>query len=914
MKLLRPDAPGSAASGQRDPRKSQKVSQFPLSTAWRSDIASRNAPRTNANVRKPGMSGSPARQPDAWGRSTLQNKTKARRPGVVKHNPAQKASSARKPEAVKQYTLHNREETPKTALLARLGGLLYRERLVVLLTVLALLFDACMYGPGLFNLTKNNAESDPRSPSSQAQQLLNGKLGGSIPDVVILMQSSNMRATDPAFAQAATTLLAPLQGRPAIVSLLSYYSTQNPLFIARDGRETFATLQLAGQDLSIKQDEYEKLLPLLTSTVLHVSLGGAIPVNLVASQQVSADLEHAELITFPLLLILLLLIFGSVTVVWLPLFVGGVAILLTFAVLRVFTKAMDISIYAVNVVTMLGLGLAIDYSLLIVTRFREELAAREHDVRAALERTLATAGRTVIFSALTVSISLLGLLLFPLNFLQSMAIGAITAILIVMLTALTLLPALLAILGPRVNALSFHRLWRRRRARQAISAEHRGAWYRLAELVMRWPLPVALVVLALLLTLGWPFLHIRFATPDENILPAGQVARVVSARLQQDFPQQGNAALIIAVTTPGNALAAGNLASLASYTRSLAAIPGVEHVTSLVTVKPDLTLTDYQQFYTQPASYPQFALLADQLASGNLTKITVALRPVDHSAAAIAIVDEARAIHMPGGLRAFVDGITPEQIDLLNTLSVPLPWAILVIMCSVFVLLFLLTGSLLMPLKAILLNILSLSATFGGLVWIFQDGHLQGLLHFQSVGSIDATQPVLIFAIAFGLSMDYEVFLLSRIKERFDQTGDNRLAISSGLQRTGWLITSEALLLASVLAAFSTAKIIFIQEIGVGLAIAVMMDATLIRLLLVPATMHLLGNLNWWAPAPLQRLWRRVGLAEATESVVFAQTTALPAMSRAEVFAEPGRTTRSPGSVPPSLVPPRLTLPQRHAS
>jgi len=213
-----------------------------------------------------------------------------------------------------------------------------------------------------------------------------------------------------------------------------------------------------------------------------------------------------------------------------------------------------------------------------------------------------------------------------------------------------------------------------------------------------------------------------------------------------------------------------------------------------------------------------------------------------------------------------------------------------------------------------LLNILSLSATFGGLVWIFQDGHLQGVLHFQSVGSIDATQPVLIFAIAFGLSMDYEVFLLSRIKERFDQTGDNRQAISSGLQRTGWLITSEALLLASVLVAFSTAKIIFIQEIGVGLAIAVMMDATLIRLLLVPATMHLLGNLNWWAPAPLQRLWRRVGLAEVSESVALAQTASLPTVSRAGACAEPEQATRPLESVPPSLVPPRLTLPQRRAS
>jgi RND superfamily putative drug exporter len=495
-----------------------------------------------------------------------------------------------------------------------------------------------------------------------------------------------------------------------------------------------------------------------------------------------------------------------------------------------------------------------------------------------------------------------------------MALGAIAAVLIVMLTALTLLPALLAMLGRRVNAFSFHRLRQRQRVKAPAAAEQRGAWYRLSDLVMRRPLPIALMVLALLLTLGWPFLHIRFATPDENVLPAGQPARVISERLQEDFAQQGNSALIIAVTTPGNALAANNLASLASYTQSLAAIPGVEHVTSLVTVKPGLIPANYEQFYAQPATYPPFALLAAQLANGNLTKITVELQPVDHSAAAIAIVNSVRAIPAPGGLHPLVDGITPQQIDLLATLSATLPWALLVIMLAIFVLLFLMTGSLVMPLKAILLNILSLSATFGGLVWIFQDGHLQDLLHFQSVGSIDATQPVLIFAIAFGLSMDYEVFLLSRIKERFDQTGDNRQAISSGLQRTGWLITSEALLLATVLAAFSTAKIMFIQEIGIGLAIAVMMDATLIRLLLVPATMHLLGNLNWWAPAPLQRLWRHIGLAEVSEPVGPAQTSVPPARARGALpLGAPEQPTRPLESVP-VLVPPRFTLPQRRAS
>lgn len=321
---------------------------------------------------------------------------------------------------------------------------------------------------------------------------------------------------------------------------------------------------------------------------------------------------------------------------------------------------------------------------------------------------------------------------------------------------------------------------------------------------------------------------------------------------------------MIAITTQGNALSATNLSNLDSYVHTIERIPGVVAVNSLVTVSPSLTLADYIQLYAHRDHNPQLAAAASQLASGNVTKIAVAIQPVDHSAAAEDIVRQVRALHAPSGLVPLVDGTTAVQIDLLASLGATLPYALLVMTVAVLVLLFLMTGSLLMPLKAILLNILSLSATFGGLVWIFQDGHLQNLLGFTSTGSIDATQPILIFAIAFGLSMDYEVFLLSRIKERFDEIADNRAAVSSGLQRTGWLITSAALLLAVVVGAFGSSKIVFIQEIGIGLAIAVIIDATLVRMLLVPATMRLLGKWNWWAPAPLKALWRFVGLGEST--------------------------------------------------
>jgi RND superfamily putative drug exporter len=749
-------------------------------------------------------------------------------------------------------------------MLTKLGGFLYRARWGAFLIALALLISAGFFGIGVFGFLTNVGFSDPNSNSARATQLLASKLGDAGADVIILMRSDTLPATDPAFNQAATDLLASLKNRPEVASLNSYYSTHSQNFISSDGHETFAVLQLVGQDFGSKGNEYKALKPLFTSSILKVTVGGDIPVNVAINDQVSADLERADLITFPILAVLLLFVFSGVIAAGLPLLIGAVSILGAFAALRIVTLFTDVSVFAINVVTMLGLGLAIDYALFIVTRFREELARDENDVRGALERTMATAGRTIIFSALTVSLSLLSLLIFPLSFLRSVGLGASAAVLTVMLTSLTLLPTILALLGKRVNALSFRNLFRRRRA---DSLEQRGAWYRLSETVMRRPILIGLAVLVLLLTLGSPFLHISLATSGITVLSAGQEARVVSERLSQDFPQQGNSQLTIAITTRGNALSADNLASLDSYVKSIQAIPGVKQVTSLVTVDPSLTLADYQQLYAHPNASPQLAQIAAQLANGSYTKVTVALQPADRSTAAINIVNKVRDLHAPGGLVPLVGGVTPAQIDLLNSLGTTLPYAFLIIIAAVFALLFLMTGSLIMPLKAIILNILSLSATFGGLVWIFQDGHLQDLLGFQSVGSINATQPVLIFAIAFGLSMDYEVFLLSRIKERFDQTGDNRQAVSSGLQRTGWLVTSAALLMAIVLGGFGTSKIIFMQEIGIGLCIAVLMDATLIRMLLVPATMRLLGTLNWWAPAPLRWLWQRIGLAEAVPIV-----------------------------------------------
>jgi RND superfamily putative drug exporter len=476
-----------------------------------------------------------------------------------------------------------------------------------------------------------------------------------------------------------------------------------------------------------------------------------------------------------------------------------------------------------------------------------------------------TAGRTVVFSGLTVSTSLVALLLFPEVFLRSMAVGAIAATLVALLAAMTILPALLAVLGRRVNALSIQQVFYRRqprRRRPAMTAQH-GAWYRLSQMVMRFPVPVAVVSVGFLVLLGTPFLHASFSSPDERLLPPNQSARAVYDQIQQKFPQQSGERFPIVITMTGNALSPANLARLDGYVRSIASIPGVVDVQSLVTVDPALSLLEYQQLYANPAANPQLATAAALYANGNATEVVVDTNALQLSSAATHIVCQLPATRVPNGFIALVGGATAEQVDLFASLRATIPWALLVMAVAVLVLLFLLTGSLVLPLKALILNVLSLSATFGALVWVFQDGHLESLFGFHSVGSLDSTQPVLIFGLAFGLSMDYEVFLLSRIKEQFDLNGDNRTAVAAGLQRVGRLITSAALLLAVVAGAIVTAKIIFIQEIGLGVALAVLLDATVVRGLLVPAMMRLLGRWNWWAPRPLRVWQRRIRRSEA---------------------------------------------------
>jgi RND superfamily putative drug exporter len=478
-----------------------------------------------------------------------------------------------------------------------------------------------------------------------------------------------------------------------------------------------------------------------------------------------------------------------------------------------------VSVYSVNITTILGLGLAIDYGLFMVTRFREELG-RQPTVEQAVARTVATAGRTVAVSGITVALALTSLMLFPEDFLRSMGFGGVATVAVDMLAALTVLPALLAVLGPRVNALRI-----RRSVHRPVRDESSGAWYRLAHSVMRRPAVYATVIVVGLLALGAPFLRISWGGTDARTLPAASTVRQVSEALDSQFPVNS--------TAPVEALVTGARApaQLTAYLHRIDAIPGVTG--AQVTGR-----------------------------TGDTVRVDVGYQPAPVSAAARHVVTQIRDLAPPAGAAVLVGGTTAGLVDELASLGATLPWMALLTGVSTFVLLFLAFGSVVLPLKAIVMNVLSLSATFGVVVWIFQWGHLSRLLQFTPTGSIDPTMPILMLAIIFGLSMDYEVFLLSRIRERYDQTGDNTAAVASGLQRTGGLITSLALLLIIVVGAFSASGITFIKLMGVGMIVALLVDATIIRVLLVPATMRLLGRANWWAPRPLRRLYARYGIRD----------------------------------------------------
>jgi RND superfamily putative drug exporter len=710
------------------------------------------------------------------------------------------------------------------------GHGLYRARRLTLIVAVLFAIGAGIWGTGVFSkLDSGNTFTPPGSQSNVESNAAASLFGRDGADVVVLFHSTDRTVADPAFQRAVTSYLAALP-RGRFTRTVTYWSTgeRAQVLVSADRHSTYAGLQLAGATDQDRKNAYKAIKsdPHFAATAgdgITVQIGGSTPTEEAISSEVGKNIARAETISFPVLLILLVLIFGSLVAATVPLAIGGLAILGAFTVLRLLTLVTSVSVYSINIVTIMGLGLGIDYGLFVVTRFREELR-RQPTVEDAVARTVATAGRTVLVSGATVALAMSSLLLFPAVFLRSMGYGGIATVAVDMIAALTLLPALLAVLGHRVNALAVRKSVRAGRARP----EAEGGWYRLAQSVMRRPVTVVVAIVVVLLALGAPFLRISWGGIDARALPSGSTVRQVQHDLTSEFPANStNPIEVLVQNVPGGQAAP----ALAAYTGKLSAIPGVRGV----------QVTG---------------------AAGAAVRLAVGYQPLPDSQQARQIVTEIRALSPPGHATVLVGGGTALLVDELASLSAGLPWMALLTALATLILLFLAFGSVVLPVKAIVMNILSLSATFGVIVWVFQWGHLSGPLQFTATGTIDPTMPVLLLAIVFGLSMDYEVFLLSRIRERYDETGDNSAAVAAGLQRTGGLITSLALLLVVVVGLFSASGISFLKLLGVGMIVALIVDATIVRILLVPATMRLLGRANWWAPGPLRRLYARYGIRE----------------------------------------------------
>ena len=713
-------------------------------------------------------------------------------------------------------------------------GLYARRRLTLGITLVLVVF-AAIWGTGVFGrLSSGDNFTPPASQSQHEASQASQVFGRNDADVVVLYRSAARTVSDPGYRQAVTAALSALP-HADVARVTTYWSSGSAGLVSTDRHATYAVLQLTGADDAARHTTYDAIKGDLTPASLAASgitarVGGNVPMEVAINSEVTADIAKAEAFSMPVLLILLLLIFGSLAAASLPVAIGGVAILGSFTVLRLLTLATTVSVYSVNITTILGLGLGIDYGLFMVTRFREELH-RQPTVERAVARTVATAGRTVAVSGITVAVALTSLMLFPEDFLRSMGFGGVATVAVDMVAALTVLPALLAVLGHRVNALRI-----RRSVQRPATTEASGAWYRLAHSVMRRPVVYVTVIVIGLLALGAPFLRISWGGTDARALPATSTVRQVSQALDASFPANSTAPIELLVTRPpGAGRGAADAAALAAYLHRVEAIRGV--TSAQVTGERAGTV-----------------------------RVDLGYSPATVSSAARHIVTQIRATAPPPGTTVLVGGTTAGLVDELASLGSTLPWMGLLVFVSTFVLLFGAFGSVVLPLKAIVMNVLSLSATFGVIVWIFQWGHLSGLLRFTPTGSIEPTMPILMLAIIFGLSMDYEVFLLSRIRERYDQTGDNTASVAAGLQRTGGVITSLALLLIIVVGAFSASGITFIKLMGVGMIVALLIDATVVRVLLVPATMRLLGRANWWAPRPLRRLYARYGIKEEIEA------------------------------------------------
>jgi RND superfamily putative drug exporter len=741
-------------------------------------------------------------------------------------------------------------------MLTRFARLATRRSRGVLIAAVLFVVLAGAFGGGVAqNLTAGGFE-DPGTEFSRAEDALAERFDTGVPNLVLLVTAPDGDVDAPDVAEAGRAVTDELAAEDHVTDVVSYWSEGGaPPLRSDDGDRALVVARITGDDDQV-EERIADLGPRYTRSgdgeVVEVEVGGFAQVFHDVSETLERDLLRAEMIALPITLVLLVVIFGSLVAATLPLVVGVMSIIGTFLVLQVMSGFTDVSIYALNLTTALGLGLAIDYSLFVVSRFREELRGG-HEPRAAVVRTVRTAGRTVAFSALTVAASLLATLVFPITFLRSFAYAGVAVALLAGLFSLLVLPAILAVLGHRVNSLT---LWKR-----SISPPEEGFWHRTATIVMRRPVPFATGAIAVLLLLGAPFLGLRLTQPDDRVLPPGDDGRVVGDIVREEFSSEEAGAL--SVVPAGDASGVPE-ADIDAYAATLALLPGVSRVDAATGTYCGEGIAEQfgcepGQLVLAPDSSPRYAGFTGD--GGSYLSVVPSVEP--YSPDGEDLVHAVRDTDAP--YPVLVTGQSAGLVDITDSLFSRLPLALGLIAVITAVLLFLMFGSVVIPAKAIVLNLLSLSATFGAMVWIFQEGHLSGVLDFTATGGLAAAMPILMFCVAFGLSMDYEVFLLSRIKEEHDRGADNVTSVAVGLERTGRIVTAAAALMAVVFLSFAVGGVSFMKLFGLGLTLAVLMDAFVIRGILVPAFMRLAGEWNWWAPGPLRRFHDRWGISESVD-------------------------------------------------
>jgi RND superfamily putative drug exporter len=747
---------------------------------------------------------------------------------------------------------------------ARWGRFVYRFRWATLigsalllgLSIAAILTGGTLAGNGGFGADL---------PAGKAAKLVGdeihpqGATAAAGSSVSLIFSSANQTVGEPAFQQALQNAVAPLSSDSRVTGVTTPYSVppaQRSALISRDQHKALVVVAL--KDSSLKAQSYiNQVVGEVHAGSLNVLATGQVPINLAFKGTLESDLNQAELVALPVTLLLLVFIFASIVAALLPVGVGLLAIAGGVGGTLFLAHFTDVSQYAMNVVTLIGLAVAIDYSLFIVNRFRDELAAgasRED----AIATAMSTAGRAITFSGLTVAIGLSAMLFYQGTFLASMGAGGAIVVAMAVLYGLTFLPALLSVLGPRVDRLRLPFLGARK-------PPGTGAWHSMAMWVMRRPVLVLIPALAILVLAGTPFLQLRLAQGGVDQLPPSNLARQGYDTLVKDFPGQDQTTIEAVVYYPDSSpLTSEHVGDIYDLSRRLGSLPNVLRVESIVNAAdPSLTKADYQSLVSGPReSLPaamQQALSVD--TGAHIARLYLVTNQPPTGDEARTIVKAVRAEQVAGG-QVLASGETAFDLDVVNFILERTPTAVGTVILITYIVLFLLTGSVVLPLKAVLTNLFSISASFGAMVWIFQEGNLSQLLGF-SAQAIDPSLPVILFSIVFGMSMDYEVLLISRIQEEYRRSGDNQAAVAMGLEKSGRLITGAALIMVAVFLAFGLASVVIIKAIGIALAIAVAIDATIVRILIVPAVMRLLGRANWWAPRPLAWLHRRIGAGES---------------------------------------------------